>query len=69
MVFPPVLGVGLAAVRSRLRRIVAAIIVLTCLALASWDLLELVDTDPQLARNLLAELARRLRATNARVAP
>lgn len=41
----------------------------TCLALASWDLLELVDTDPQLARNLLAELARRLRATNARVAP
>ncbi len=34
MVFPPVLGVGLAAVRSRLRRIVAAIIVLTCLALA-----------------------------------
>lgn len=41
----------------------------TCLALASWDLLSLVDTDPQLARNLLAELARRLRATNARVTP
>lgn len=39
----------------------------TCLALASWDLLALVDSDPQLARNLLAELARRLRATNAKV--
>ncbi len=38
-----------------------------CLALASWDLLALLDRDPQLARNLLSELAARLRATNARV--
>jgi CRP-like cAMP-binding protein len=35
----------------------------TCLALASWDLLALLERDPQLARNMLAELARRLRAT------
>lgn len=46
---------------------VTAIEPVTCLALASWDLLELVDRDPQLARNLLAELARRLRATNAKI--
>jgi len=39
----------------------------TCLALASWDLLEILDTDPQLARNLLAELASRLRAADARI--
>jgi CRP-like cAMP-binding protein len=35
------------------------------LALASWDLLEVLDTDPRLARNLLSELAARLRNTNA----
>ena len=39
----------------------------SCLALASWDLLAMLDTDPQLARNLLSELAGRLRATDARV--
>lgn len=39
----------------------------SCIALASWDLLAVLDTDPQLARNLLTELARRLRATDARV--
>jgi CRP/FNR family transcriptional regulator, cyclic AMP receptor protein len=38
-----------------------------CLALASWDLLEVLDSDPQLARNLLAELAGRLRAADARI--
>jgi CRP-like cAMP-binding protein len=47
---------------------VTAVEPVTCLALASWDLLAIVDSDPQLARNLLAELARRLRATNAKVA-
>lgn len=36
----------------------------TCLALASWDVLELIDADPRLARNLLAELANRLRAAD-----
>lgn len=46
---------------------VTAIEAVRCLALASWDLLEIVDSDPRLARNLLAELAARLRATNARV--
>lgn len=39
----------------------------SCLALASWDLLGILDTDPRLARNLLSELAARLRATDARV--
>lgn len=39
----------------------------TCLALASWDLLETLDSDPRLARNLLSELAGRLRAADARV--
>jgi CRP-like cAMP-binding protein len=38
-----------------------------CLALASWDLLATLDTDPQLARNLLAELAGRLRDADARL--
>lgn len=33
-----------------------------CLALASWDLLQLLDTDPALSLNLLSGLARRLRA-------
>jgi CRP-like cAMP-binding protein len=37
----------------------------TCLALASWDLLALLETDPRLGRNLLGELAARLRAANA----
>lgn len=46
---------------------VVAIDAVNCLALASWDLLALVDSDPALARNLLSELAARLRATNARV--
>jgi CRP-like cAMP-binding protein len=46
---------------------VTAIEPVQCLALASWDLLTLVDGDPRLARNLLSELAARLRATNARV--
>ena len=46
---------------------VTAVEPVRCLALASWDLLELVDADPHLARNLLSELAQRLRATNARV--
>lgn len=33
-----------------------------CLALASWDLLDLLRGDPQLALNLLTELSHRLRA-------
>jgi CRP/FNR family transcriptional regulator, cyclic AMP receptor protein len=33
----------------------------TCLALASWDLIEELRQDPELALNLLRELARRLR--------
>jgi CRP-like cAMP-binding protein len=33
-----------------------------CLALASWDVLDLIDTDPKLARNLLAGMAQRIRA-------
>ena len=48
---------------------VTAVEAVRCLALASWDLLGLVDADPHLARNLLSELAQRLRATNARVGP
>lgn len=34
----------------------------TCLALASWDLIATLEEDPQLALNLLRELAKRLRA-------
>jgi len=33
----------------------------SCLALASWDLLAVLEDDPRLAINLLAELARRIR--------
>jgi CRP/FNR family transcriptional regulator, cyclic AMP receptor protein len=33
----------------------------TCLALAAWDLLSILESDPQLARNLLHELALRVR--------
>jgi CRP-like cAMP-binding protein len=38
-----------------------------CLALASWDLLTVLDGDPQLARNLLTELAARVRDADARL--
>ena len=34
----------------------------TCLALASWDLIDLLKTDPALALNLIRGLAARLRA-------
>jgi CRP/FNR family transcriptional regulator len=34
---------------------------LTCLALASWDLLGLLETDPALSLNLIKALAERLR--------
>ena len=33
----------------------------TCLALASWDLLRLLETDPRICLNLLRALAERLR--------
>jgi CRP/FNR family cyclic AMP-dependent transcriptional regulator len=33
----------------------------TCLALASWDLLVVLESDPRLAINLLGALARRIR--------
>jgi CRP-like cAMP-binding protein len=39
----------------------------TCLALASWDLMSVLEEEPQLARNMLKELARRLRATDAQL--
>ena len=39
----------------------------TCLALASWDLVAQLEKDPQLAMNLLQELAGRLRAADARL--
>ncbi|HWH24224.1 MAG TPA: cyclic nucleotide-binding domain-containing protein [Candidatus Limnocylindria bacterium] len=35
---------------------------MTCLALASWDLLELLKSDSALALNLISGLARRLRS-------
>lgn len=38
-----------------------------CLALASWDLLALLEREPQLAMNLLHELADRLRRIDAQV--
>jgi CRP/FNR family cyclic AMP-dependent transcriptional regulator len=34
----------------------------TCLALASWDLVQLLEQEPTIALNLLRELAARLRA-------
>ena len=36
----------------------------TCLALASWDLVAVLEKDPQLAMNLLQELAGRIRAAD-----
>lgn len=38
-----------------------------CLALASWDLVALLERDPALAMNLLRELASRLRAADAQL--
>lgn len=38
-----------------------------CLALASWDLIALVERDPSLALNLLRELAGRLRRADERL--
>jgi len=35
-----------------------------CLALASWDLLAVLEREPSVSLNLLRELARRLRATD-----
>jgi CRP-like cAMP-binding protein len=35
-----------------------------CLALASWDLLSLLEQDSQLALNMLRELARRIRGSD-----
>jgi CRP-like cAMP-binding protein len=40
---------------------VIAIEPVTCLGLASWDLIAELERDPQLALNLLKELARRIR--------
>jgi CRP-like cAMP-binding protein len=39
----------------------------TCLALASWDLIAMLEEDPSLAMNLLRQLARRLRQADARL--
>jgi CRP-like cAMP-binding protein len=36
----------------------------TCLALASWDVMSLIETEPHLAVNLLKELASRLRSAD-----
>jgi CRP-like cAMP-binding protein len=38
-----------------------------CLALASWDLMALLESDPTLAMNLLRALATRLRAADAQL--
>jgi CRP-like cAMP-binding protein len=38
-----------------------------CLALASWDLMAVLEQDPQLAVNLLRELAGRLRTADAQL--
>jgi CRP-like cAMP-binding protein len=38
-----------------------------CLALASWDLMAVLEQDPHLAMNLLAELAGRLRNADAQL--
>jgi CRP-like cAMP-binding protein len=35
-----------------------------CLALASWDLMSVLEREPQLAKNLLVELASRLRGAD-----
>ena len=50
----------------RVASVVAAEPVRT-LALASWDLFEVLDADTHLARNLLIELAARIRAADARI--
>jgi CRP-like cAMP-binding protein len=39
----------------------------TCLALASWDLMAVLEREPVLAMNLLKELAGRLRAADAQL--
>jgi CRP-like cAMP-binding protein len=39
----------------------------TCLALASWDLIAMLERDPSLAMNLLRELAARLRRADERL--
>jgi CRP-like cAMP-binding protein len=39
----------------------------TCLALASWDLMTVLEQDPHLGMNLLKELASRLRSTDAQL--
>ena len=39
----------------------------TCLALASWDLIAMLEQEPSLAMNLLRELAGRLRRADARM--
>jgi CRP/FNR family cyclic AMP-dependent transcriptional regulator len=39
----------------------------SCLALASWDLVAVLERDPQLAMNLLTELAGRLRNADAQL--
>ena len=38
-----------------------------CLALASWDLMDVLEREPQLALNLLRELAGRLRRADAQL--
>ncbi len=38
-----------------------------CLALASWDLVAVLEREPVLAMNMLKELARRLRAADAQL--
>jgi CRP-like cAMP-binding protein len=40
----------------------------TCLALASWDLMSLIETEPHPAVNLLRELAGRLRSADEQLA-
>ena len=39
----------------------------TCLALASWDLMSVLEQEPQLALNMLKELTSRLRAADAQL--
>jgi CRP-like cAMP-binding protein len=39
----------------------------TCLALASWDLVAVLEQDPRAAMNLLSELASRLRKADAQL--
>jgi CRP-like cAMP-binding protein len=50
-------------------RVASAVAVgeVTCLALASWDLIAMLEEDPSLAMNLLRQLARRLRQADARL--